>query len=86
MKNTAINFIVCLPNDKTRVAGLLEDLQKEFNYVIEEGLELVTVRHYQTDVLAEMKQGKLVLLEDNFEKTVQMVLRDVPMIRRKSAS
>ena len=84
MKNTAINFIVCVPNDTGRVPALLADLQKEFNVVIEEGLELVTVRHYQTDILTELKRGKISLMEDNFQATVQMVLRNVPIMKRKA--
>lgn len=83
MKNTAINFIACVPNDTGRVDAFIEDLQKDFNVVKEENLELVTVRHYQEDLLNELKKGKIILLEDSFEKTVQMVLKTVPMLKRK---
>lgn len=83
MKNTAINFIACVPNDTGRVDAFIEDLQKDFNVVKEENLELVTVRHYQEDLLIELKKGKIILLEDSFEKTVQMVLKTVPMLKRK---
>ncbi len=83
MKNTAINFIACVPNETGRVNAFIEDLQKDFNVVKEENLELVTVRHYQEDLLNELKKGKIILLEDSFEKTVQMVLKTVPMLKRK---
>lgn len=83
MKNTAINFIACVPNDTGRVTAFVNDLQKDFNVVYEENLELVTVRHYQEDLLNELKKGKIILLEDSFEKTVQMVLKTVPMLKRK---
>lgn len=83
MKNTAINFIACVPNDTGRVDAFISDLEKDFQVVKEENLELVTVRHYQEELLHELKKGKIILLEDSFEKTVQMVLKTVPMLKRK---
>jgi aspartate kinase len=83
MKNTAISFIVCMPYDDMRVPALVQELEADFNCVLDTGLELLTVRHAQRDMIDELRKGKLVMLEDSFENTVQMALKDAPMLRRK---
>ena len=45
---------------------------------------MITVRHYQQDVLENLRRGKIVLLEEKIkDTTVQMVVKDVPVMRRK---
>lgn len=82
MKNTAINFIICSPNT-SRIDTLVAELAKDFHVEREEGLELVTVRHSQPHILEDLKHGKIIMLEDSFEKTVQMVLKVIPALKRK---
>jgi aspartate kinase len=83
MRNTAISFMVCVPNQPERLKGLLKEMDADFSIIQEDDVELATIRHYQESVIDEMKKGKIILLEERIRKTFQMVTKDVPTIRRK---
>jgi aspartate kinase len=83
MRNTAISFMVCVPNQPDRLKGLFKEMEKDFTFVKEENVELVTIRHYQEGVIDELKKAKIVLLEERIRKTFQMVTKNVPVIKRK---
>lgn len=83
MRNTAISFTVCITDNPNRINRLLEEIGQEFNIVNELNLELITIRHYQEPIVEEMKNGKIVLFEERIPKTVQLVLKEVPILKRK---
>lgn len=85
MRNTAISFMVCVPNQPERLKGFFKEVEEEFSIVKEENVELVTIRHYQEDIIKEMKKGKIVLLEERIRKTFQMVNKSIPIIKPKQA-
>lgn len=84
MQNSAISFGVCVNDQDDKVDRFIEQIQGEFKVLVDRGLELITVRHYQSEVLNNLRKGKLILLEERIRKTVQMVVKDVPMISRRS--
>lgn len=84
MRNTAISFAVCITDNPNRINRLLEEIEQEFNIIDERNLELITIRHYQDPIVEEMKNGKIVLFEERIPKTVQLVLKEVPVLKRKS--
>ncbi|WP_235298392.1 aspartate kinase [Portibacter marinus] len=84
MRNTAISFSVCTNDIKERIEHLIQDVQHEFNIVIDHGLELITLRHYTEDLITSLRKGKIVLFEERLRQTIQIVVKDVPdMIRKK---
>ncbi len=83
MRNTAISFMVCVPNNPDRLKAFFKEIEKEFTVVKEDNVELVTIRHYQEGVIDEMKKYKIVLLEERIRKTYQMVTKNVPVVKRK---
>lgn len=86
MQNSAISFSLCVNDIDDRVERFEERIRENFKMIIDRGLELITVRHPQDNVLANLRNGKIVLLEERIkEKTVQMVVKDVPVIKRKLA-
>ncbi len=82
MRNTAISFTVCVPDLPDRIEKLKVILEKEYSVTVETGMELITIRHYQEDVLKSLTKGKIVLLEERLRNTVQMVVKDIPLIER----
>ncbi|MEL6355871.1 MAG: hypothetical protein AAFQ37_02960 [Bacteroidota bacterium] len=58
-------------------------VQDDFKTILDRDLELITVRHFTKDVIERLRMGKLVLLEERLPKTIQMVVKDVPVLRRK---
>nr|WP_287494131.1 hypothetical protein [Candidatus Brachybacter algidus] len=57
-------------------------LDKEYSVTVENDMELITIRHYQEEVLKSLTKGKIVLLEERLRNTVQMVVKNIPLIER----
>ena len=83
MQNMAISFSVCIHNNPKRLEKLIQALQENFKIVIENNLELLTIRHYNEEVLHELTKGKIILLEERIRQTVQVVMRSVPLVKWK---
>lgn len=82
MQNTAIGFSICINNIPERVSGLMKDLRTFYKVFKDDNVELVTVRHYQNNIIEELKHGKMILLEERLPNTSKMVLKDVPTMER----
>lgn len=71
MQNGAINFSCCIDNNPEKIELLIKTLHEQFKIVYNEGLELLTVRYYQTGLLDELSDGHTVLLEQRSPATIQ---------------
>lgn len=85
MQNSAINFNICVNDIDDKVDLFAQKISENFNVLIDRDLELITVRHAQPDLLDSLRRGKLVLLEERHRGTVQMVVKDVPVMERMSS-
>jgi aspartate kinase len=83
MQNMAISFSVCVTDNPRRLADLLKELHENYNVRKDENLELITIRHYKEEVINSLLQGKVILFEERIRETVQMVVRDVPVMKRR---
>jgi aspartate kinase len=83
MQNTAISFTICVPTVADRIERFIKDVSDEFKVKKEEGLELITIRHYNAETIDNLKKGKIVLFEERIRNTMQMVVRNVPPIERR---
>jgi len=83
MQNTAISFTICVPNVPDRLEKFVKDIADQFRVKREDGLELITVRHYNEETIANLKKGKMVLFEERIRNTLQMVIRNVPTVERR---
>lgn len=76
MQNSAVSFGVSVDNDPDRLKELVEDLSQNFKVVLQDGLELITIRYFDDSTIARTLVGKKVLMEIKSGRTVQMVVRD----------
>ncbi len=84
MRNTAISFMVCVPNSSPeRLKQLFAEMDEDFTVVEETGVELLSVRHYHESILENLRADRIVLLEERIPKMYQMVSKNLPNIRRK---
>ncbi len=74
MQNSALSFSLCLDGAKGRFPDLLGALSAEFDCVYNEGMDLVTIRHYTPAVVEQIVAGRAVLLEQRTRHTVQLVV------------
>jgi aspartate kinase len=86
MQNTAISFSVCMNDIDDKVDRFAELLQEQFKVMIDRDLELITVRHAQKNVLDNLREGKVLLMEERTRGTVQMVVKNVPVLKRKEVA
>ena len=77
MQNSALSFAVALDHDKIDVQTLLEKFQSTYNVKYQEGLELVTIRHYDTPTLDRVLDGKELIIEQKSKQTVRILMKNL---------
>lgn len=83
MQNTAISFNIVVNDIDDRVERFCRIIQEHFKTTVDRNLELITIRHYSPEVSESMRRGKVTLLEGRLPLTLQMVVKEVPVMRRK---
>ncbi|MEM7101769.1 MAG: aspartate kinase [Bacteroidota bacterium] len=83
MQNSAISFSICVDNKPERLSKFVSTLDQEFKIVVDQPLELITVRHYNNETLNPLKKGKMVLFEEKIRDTAQIVVKETPLIEPK---
>lgn len=76
MQNSALSFAVALDQDKISIAKLLEIFEKSYNIRYNEGLELVTIRHYDQATIERVTEGKEIIVEQKTKETARFLLKD----------
>jgi aspartate kinase len=75
MQNSAISFSVCTSENNVNLNYLLQDLENHFKVSYNTGVSLLTIRHYNEDVIAELTGDKESLLEQRSRNTARFVLK-----------
>lgn len=75
MQNSAISFSICVDNQPEQLALLKKDLAALFNVRSNEGVELLTVMHYDEKAMKATIGKREILLEQRTRHTVQFVLK-----------
>ncbi len=73
IQNSAISFSVCVDNIYNNLDKLLQHLKAKFKVTCHENVSLYTIRHYNTDAINQLEQGKTIYLKQLTQETVQMV-------------
>lgn len=75
MQNSALSFSVCVDEVEMKTMVLIKELQNEFKVLYNDGLELITIRHYDQPTIEKITQNKEILLEQRSRNTIQLVLK-----------
>ena len=75
MQTGAVTIQVCLDNQKEKIEKLALAAASIFEVQVEKGLTLLTIRHYNDDILQKMISGNSVELLQKTPETVQVVLK-----------
>jgi aspartate kinase len=75
MQNSALNFSVLIDRDKMEVESLQQTLGANYHIRYNENVELVTIRHYNDEILAQMSAGKTKLVSQLTRTTARLVLQ-----------
>ncbi|WP_207421441.1 aspartate kinase [Desertivirga brevis] len=77
MQLSAISFSAGFDWDERKFHKLKALLERNYTFRYNEGLTLITVRHYKSEMLRKLSEGKTVLLEQLSRHTAQMVVKTV---------
>lgn len=75
MQNSAISFSVCVDYDEMRLKKIIDELNEVYSVKYNTGLELITIRHYNEEIIGNMIKGKKVLMEQRSRMTAQVVIK-----------
>ncbi len=73
MQNSALSFSICVDADAEKINQLTVCLQESFRIKTNDGLQLVTVRHYRTEALEKFLDNKKIYLDQRSRNTAQVV-------------
>jgi len=72
---SAISLSFCADYEEYRLNSLLSCLNESYRFKYNTGLQLLTIRHYNNQLLHKMCRGRQILLEQRSRTTAQMVLK-----------
>ena len=75
IQNSAISFSVCVDNKFGRLEELLHILKGRFKVVHHDNVSLYTIRHFNTEAIKSLENGREVLLEQRGKETIQLVVK-----------
>jgi aspartate kinase len=77
MQNSALSFSIVFDRSKIDPAKLLDLFGKQYEIRYNEGLELVTIRHYDQATINRVTQHKESLVEQRTRQTIRIVMKDL---------
>jgi aspartate kinase len=75
MQNSAISFSACVTFDNQKTDSLIATLKKDYKILYNEGLELVTIRHYDQQTIDRVTLKKEILVEQKSRQTARFVMK-----------
>tara|TARA_R110002012_G_scaffold322106_1_gene555840 strand:+ start:25627 stop:26877 length:1251 start_codon:yes stop_codon:yes gene_type:complete len=73
IQNSAISFSVCVDDIYHNLDKLLQHLKAKFKVTCHENVSLYTIRHYNSEAVAQLEEGKTVLMKQLAQQTMQMI-------------
>ncbi len=75
VQTSALSFTFCVDYDASKFEKLLQKLKPAFNYRYNTETDLITIRHYEAELLKELSAGKTILLEQLSRNTAQLLIK-----------
>jgi aspartate kinase len=66
-----------LDEKKTDLPKLLKIFGEKYNLKYDQGLEVVTIRHYNDDTIEKVTENKDILLQQKTRQTARLVMRNI---------
>lgn len=76
MQNSALSFSILMDAEKVNTETILKTFQSDYEVRYNEGLELVTIRHYDQATIDRVTINKEILLEQYARQTTRIVMKD----------
>ena len=76
MQNSALSFSILLDRCKTNIQKILDIFKDHYEVRYNEGLELVTIRHYDQVTIDRVTLGKEIILQQKTRQTARLIMKD----------
>ncbi len=75
MQTGAISCSFCIDQRADKIEILIKALHSRFKISYNESLEILTIRHYESEMIHRLTEDRQILLEQKSPQTIQLVLR-----------
>lgn len=76
MQNSALSFSILLDHSKVEPEKILQLFSDTYAVKYNEGLELVTIRHYDQATIDRVTEGKEIILEQKTRQTARIIMKN----------
>ena len=74
-QNTAISFIAVLDDHVEKIEKLALEVSEFFDVQVKKDLILLTIRHYNQEIVEKLTTGKNILLRQQTADTIQLLMQ-----------
>ena len=74
MQNSAISFSFCIDRNEVLLRQLQDRLSESFYLRYSDGLQLITIRYYNQDIIDRIVSGRTVLMQQYLRTTTQLLV------------
>lgn len=74
MQNSALSFSLCMNYNEILLNQIREQLESQFRLVYNTGLQLITIRYYNQDIIDEIVGGRNIILQQRSRITAQILV------------
>ncbi len=76
MQNSAITFSFCIDNNEAIFENFINELHDEYEVLYNKNVRLLTIRHYNEEVIERLTHDKHILVEQRSRLTARFVVSD----------
>jgi len=75
MQNSAISFTICINDPGEKISEIIEQLKNDFEIRYNRGLELLSIRNFNEDIVKQQLCNCEIYLEQRSRKTIQVAYK-----------
>jgi aspartate kinase len=75
MQNSALDFSILMDRSKVDINQVLELFKDTYSVKFNEGLTLITIRHYDQATINRVTENKEIILEQKTRQTARIVVK-----------
>jgi aspartate kinase len=74
---SAVSIDVCVDDEREKVTKLLKKLKIKYSVLYNENVEMLSVRHYNSEAIKRITEGRKILLEQRTRNSVRFVVKQL---------
>ena len=75
-QNTAISLMICIDDIPEKTENIALKASEIFDVQIQKDLLLLTIRHYNNEIIDQLTKNKEIILEQKTRETIQLLMKN----------